>query len=421
MLISKKISLLAIVAITACAHSPQVAAQHAEEPSRALSPAEKKALLERSAATYDKKRGFAGEERIDTTSTELAMVAASEGLSRCAGMAQKTLLKNLKLVARQIENENEAPLADLAETLRLYAIASAMWRSQAYADAAQAISVHLETQLTSPDGAFLSGGSDEIVTGDNGLTIMALATLHDATGDEEALARAIRAAEWLIEQRKIGSAGFRAGEDKGAQPRLSDTLAMGQAMLKLYASTADERWLGEAEDAAFFIGSTFADEERGGFYTMVPMPENEQTEKKIDENIRVARFANLLSRYTGKDVLRKMAEHALVYLGEAQEDGFVAGILIADLEIRREPLHVIVVGKKDDPRAKALHRAALRRAASYQVVEWVEPGPAPLRAPFANYPRPSRPAAIACAEDDCTPPAFQPEQVQASLALIAGR
>ena len=48
----------------------------------------------------------------------------------------------------------------------------------------------------------------------------------------------------------------------------------------------------------------------------------------------------------------------------------VAGILLADKELGAPPLHVTVVGKKDDPAARSLFMAAIALPANYKRVEW---------------------------------------------------
>jgi uncharacterized protein YyaL (SSP411 family) len=416
--VSKRSAIITATLLVSCAHAGEPAKRQVHTspwkvlaPKRAAAPLsedEHNALLERYLTSYDRTNGgFAGSPRaVDPCSTELAMLAAHEGVPASAAMAQKTLLKNAG-------KRDDGTFAGRAETLRLYALAAGMWGSRAYEKAARAIEGELAEEMKT-----------ELATDESGLAITALATLHDVTGDRAVLERAIDAAERMLSERKLIDGGFRQSGGEIDRPRLADTLAMGQAMLALHASTADERWLGEAEDAALFIGRTFTDED-GGFFALARLPEADRNgaTKHIEENVRVARFANLLAHYTGRPLHRQIAEHAMRYLSSAEVSssaGLVAGILIADAELRREPMRVIVVGGKDDQRARALHRAALSRASTYRVVEWVDPGPAPLRYQYVRYPRPDRAAAIACAAGDCTPPVFRPEEVTASLAHLGG-
>ena len=125
-----------------------------------------------------------------------------------------------------------------AENLRIYAQAYALWKEPTYLEAAKKIREYLRNFLTSPDGAFYTSQDADLVQGEhsadyfalsdaerrkrgipridqhiyareNGWAINALATLYGATGDESALADAMRAAEWIIANRSLPGGGFR--------------------------------------------------------------------------------------------------------------------------------------------------------------------------------------------------------------------
>ena len=125
-----------------------------------------------------------------------------------------------------------------AENLRIYAQAYALWKEPAYLEAARKIRGYLRNFLTSPDGAFYTSQDADLVQGEhsadyfalsdadrrkrgipridqhiyareNGWAINALATLYSVTGDESALADAVRAAEWIIANRALPGGGFR--------------------------------------------------------------------------------------------------------------------------------------------------------------------------------------------------------------------
>ena len=88
-----------------------------------------------------------------------------------------------------------------------------------------------------------------------------------------------------------------------ARPLLGDTLAMGQAFIDLYAATGERDWLRKAAAAGRFIGANF-EVAKGGF---LPTKSAEAAgwrvpsirRVQLDDQTRVARFMNLLHRYTG--------------------------------------------------------------------------------------------------------------------------
>ena len=203
---------------------------------------------------------------------------------------------------------------------------------------------------------------------ENGLAITGLAALYAASGDAASLADARRAAEWVIAHRALPGGGFRHDASDAAGPYLADTLEMGRAFLALYTVTAERPWLARAEAAADFIDAKF----RGsvGYATaairrLSPLP----PQPEVDENVTLARFANLLGALHGEECLPIHGQpgHALLRLSgrNHKEQGYsVAGILLANRELNAEPVHVTIAGAKDDPAARALFAtAAARRAA----------------------------------------------------------
>jgi uncharacterized protein YyaL (SSP411 family) len=137
----------------------------------------------------------------------------------------------------------------------------------------------------------------------------------------------------------------------------------------------------------------------------------------VDENAAVTRTLNLLRHYTGKDVYGKAAEHAMRYLAApalGQNRGYaVAGILLADRELGAPPLHLTVVGKKDDPAARSLFMAMIALPANYKRVEWWDEREGPMPNPDVQYPTFEKAAGFVCAERRCSAPIFDPAKVAA--------
>ena len=61
-------------------------------------------------------------------------------------------------------------------------------------------------------------------------------------------------------------------------------------------------------------------------------------------------------------------------------------MLLAEDELRNEPVHVTVVGAKDDPRSAALYRAALAYPLAYKRAEWWDKREGKLANPDVDYP-----------------------------------
>jgi uncharacterized protein YyaL (SSP411 family) len=435
-----------------------------------LSPELRAELEKIHASQFDREHGGWGfaNKWLDPPSVEYSLARRKNGAKRSekdfAGdfdaMARRTLDAALALVdpvwggvyqystgGDFKEPHFEKIMSFQADDVRIYALAHATYHDARYRDAAQAIHRFLHGFLTGPDGAFFTSMDADLVQGEhsgeyfalsdaerrkrgipridthvyareNGWAIRGLAGLYAWAGDESALAEARTAAEWILAHRTLPGGGFRHGETDPAGPFLGDTLAMGQAFLALHETTGERRWLVHAEQAAEFLAGKFTAKD-AGFVSSVAT--GFESPRNRGENIDLARFANLLFRYSGKEEHRKLAEQALRYVStpEIAKKPFTSGILLADLEMSSDPLHVVVVGKKSDAKALALFRAALALPSSYRRIEWWDPAEGPLPNADTEYPELDRPAAFACAGGRCSSPAYEAADVSSRVEALS--
>ncbi len=328
------------------------------------------------------------------------------------------------------------------ENLRIYAAAYARWGDPEYLKDAKQIHRYMKDFLTSPDGVFYTSQDADLVPGEhseeyfalsddarrkkgiprvdthvysreNGWAIQALATLYAVMGEKEYLDDAVRAANWIIAHRALPGGGFSHDEKDVAGPYLGDTLSMGSAFLALYTVTGNSSWLDRATSAAQFINANFKSDT--GFFTSSSSSTMRPT-RQLDENVALARFANLLNHYSGDATFREMAEYSMRHLaapGIAERRGFqVGGILLADRELSAPPLHITVVGSKNDSAARSLFLAALKQPAAYKRVEWLDEAEGPLRNADVEYPRIDKAAAFLCTDRSCSAPIFAPEKLK---------
>ena len=373
-----------------------------------LSKEQRAELIKNYDGSYEDKLGGWGDNQkfIDADSMDYAITRAEAGDATAIKRARQTFDAALALVdpvwggvfqysegGSWTHPHFEKIMSFQAQYMRQYSQAYALWKDPKYLAAARDIERYLTSFLLSPDGAFyvsqdadLShdvdghkyyalGDGDRRKLGlpridknlyarENGWAISGLVALYNVTNDPKVLATAERAAQWVNDNRARPEGGFRHGDKDRGGPFLGDTLAMGQAFLDLYAATGDRKWLTSAGKAGDFVAS-FKDES-GGFLASKTSEGKTgvfaKPAKLTDDQIPVARFMNLLDRYFGNDTYREQASHAMRYLSSASADVSrpLPGILLADEELAVEPTHITIVGKKDDPRAQALH--ALARA-----------------------------------------------------------
>jgi len=457
-----------VVADPSPVHYGDVPAETAASATASL-PSERKVELEAAFRKgYDAENGGWGElhKFVDAQAMEYTLALARRGDRDAERMARQTLRQSFNLIdpawggvyqysdkADWKSPHYEKLMSFQATYLTLYSLAHAQWKTPEYRDAADRIYRYMVDFLTAPDGAFYVSQDADSVQGDhgadffvldaaqrktrpmpkvdtnkyareNGWAIAAMAAYHDATGEKDALDRAVRAANWVVQNRALQGGGFRHAEvDKGG-PFLGDTLAMAQGFLALYRSTADAMWLDRAQQAAGFILDRFTEVATGGFFAGAPDAASGVLGKPVksrDENIAAVRFLNLLFQYTGEARWREAAEQGFGFLASpAVIDAidFLPGVLLAERELQRDPVHITIVGGKNAAESRTLYGAALAYASPYKRAEWWDPAGAKLPNHDVEYPDLGEPAAFACSNRICSLPVVDPKDLAAAVDRV---
>ena len=427
---------------------------------------------------YDAKLGGWGfsKKYLDWDSVEYGLARAREGDADFERMARETLSLSRKLIdpvwggLYQYSDSGdwdhphfEKLLQFQAEGIRLYAAAFAQWRDAKDLQAARDILRYVRAFLKSPEGAFFVSQDADLIAGEhaaeyyalddaarrrrgiprvdthlyareNGWMVQALVSLYAVTGEEDLLAEAVATASWMVAQRALPGGGFRHDADipssstvsepssstASAGPYLGDSVAAGRAFLALWAATGDRAWLARSRDAAGYIGKTFAAEGTPGLISAVPRSRFAPPGPQRDENVAVARWANLLFRYTGDDAHRRLSDRAMAFCvrPDVAERFSTASVLLADAERSAEPPHLTVVGARDDAGSRALLASALSDPAAYKRVELLDARDGALPNLDVEFPRLDRPAAFVCANGRCSLPAFTPEELRKRIARL---
>lgn len=425
-------------------------------------------ILIRYFAVYDEKYGGWGtvHKYVHPESMEYALNGALKGNDALAQMARQTLDANLALIdpvwggvfQYSDTRVSEAPwssphyekiMSFQASGLALYSLAYRVFGDARYEKAARDVYRYLDQHLKSPEGAYYASQDadvSETMTGrelyamddaarrrvgapridrhlyarENGWAIRAIAEYAGTFGDEDALGRAVAAAEWVLaNRRRLDGFGFI--HTDGAHARyLGDDAAMAAAFLALHEVTAERRWLDFADETLVAIDRTYRIP-TGGYQTSPIDPAAEgalaKPYRQIEENLSVARTANRLARYTGDRRHREVAEHAMRFLASPSttaERRFLIGLLLADRELSSDPVQITVIGERRHERAQRLFAAALQGAARYRHIRWLSPKDS------EKYPSQPAPAAYLCADGTCSPPILKPRELVRALAAGAG-
>lgn len=324
----------------------------------------------------------------------------------------------------------EFPMFAQEAALSAYARAWVLFGDPAYRAAADDIYRFLTDKLAGPNGGFYAsmgmaagqpGVDKRQYARETGQAIQGLAAYYDATGTKEALTLAKAGADWALRERSLKGGGFRHAEHDAAGPYLADSVEMGAALLALHRSTGDRKWLQAAVAAGDFIAATFIDPRTGGFFVSAS-PDSRHLPKPIkqrEDNVTATRFFTLLAFYSGNSRYRETAEAGMGYLASPailEAAAFLPDVLLAEEELRNEPVHVTVVGAKDDPRSVALYAAALAYPLAYKRAEWWDKREGKLVNADVEYPDfPDGPAAFACTRNFCSLPVTDAAAIPSQL------
>ncbi len=413
-------------------------------------------LTKKHTGGYDSKYGAWGtfHKYLDVDSVEYSMELGLDGDKEAKERAVNTLKGMLNIIdpvwggvyqystGGTWDNPHFEKIMEMqANNLKAYALGYALYKDPEFFKAGKSIADYLHNFLTSPEGAFYTSQDADLIPGqhsegyfklpdkerralgipridkhvysrENGWAIASMVQLYEATRDPAYLMHAKKAADWIVANRSIEGGGFSHDapkKDKGFY--LGDTLSMGRACLALYEATADRLWLKRAEEAANFIQKNFAPSKNSAGYVSAKGTEALQFAPVMEENVRVARFVNLLYHYSGNKTYKTMASETMRYLATPEiarkRKILVAGILMADRELSKAPDHVTIVGAKGDQAAEQLFVAALNSPVVYKRIEWYDAKEGPLPNSDTELPTLERPAAFTCGEGRCSAPAYE--------------
>lgn len=422
------------------------------------------ALKQRFVDSHDfKLGGLRGDQKfIDRDATEYALFLAREGDARAARMARNDLAGGRRLADPvwggiyqysthgDWEHPHFEKLGQIqADYLRLFALGYAAFHDPEDLRVIRKLHAYLHTFLRSPEGAFFTSQDADVRPGEkatryftlsdvarrregiprvdrhiysreNGLIAAALVQASLATGDAGMLDDARQAVNYILTQRSLPGGGFRHDAQDAAVPYLADNLAMLRALLALHGATGERDWLNRAMETARFMEARFTLGADPGYIGAAPGGPLAPV-RNIDENIALARAANLLHHYSGDTTFKAMAERAMRYLATPE----VAlsrisdpGILLASHELGNDPLHITIVGQRDDPVARALFQTAARWPIVYKRVDWWDRREGPMPNPDVAYPQLPKSAAFLCTQGRCSLPLFSAQDLLDQLEQV---
>lgn len=429
-----------------------------------LTPSLRAQLQSKHHRSYDSARGGLRQamKYLERDSIEYTLLLAQQGDALQAEQAKQTLSAALALAdpiwggfyqysthGNWQHPHVEKIMAVQAGYLRLYALATAQKPSASYTKVAQQTVAYLNNFLRRDDGVFYSSQDADVVPGqhsvayyqlgdrerrkigipavdkriyprENGWAIEALANWAMVSGDGQARAMAIKAAQQMLRLRGQRDGHFQHTDTSSNNAYLGDQLAMARAMLAIYSLTGEPSWLMATVKTSDFIVREFSERD-AGYRTHQKVSVIDPAYRQISENITLARHLNLLAHYSAMPRFTIGAEHAMRYLATPALTADIsteAGILLADYELANPPLHMTVVSSAkattlaDRAQAQALLAVALKHRPAYQRVEWWQQARGPLFDASVVYPALKQPAGFVCTASRCSIPAVDATRFQ---------
>jgi len=273
-----------------------------------------------------------------------------------------------------------------------------------------------------------------IYVGWNGMMISAFLQAARGLGEGRPGDAALRALERIVRDAYEPGGGFRhvATDPASVGGLLDDQVQMARALLDAFEHTGEPRHLRIAEETMAYVLAECATP-AGAFYDVAKSRAGAREPQALAlryvpvqdaptpaGNAVAVLALDRLAALTGNAGYREAAERVLRACAPgATEHGFFVATLALALDAHLDPpLHVVVVGPRDDPRTRALHRAALSAYRPGAVAHLYDPAdaagsvPAPAVALASGR---GEPRAFACSAAACAPPASDPEVLRETI------
>jgi uncharacterized protein YyaL (SSP411 family)/thiol-disulfide isomerase/thioredoxin len=275
------------------------------------------------------------------------------------------------------------------------------------------------------------GRDDKVIVAWNALVVGALARCGVALGEPGWLAVAIEAADTVLRDCTVNGRLQRTFKDGRAHtPAFADDhAALGNALLDLFETTGDLRWLDEAERLADVLVALFWDEAEGGvFYTgsdtsaLLARSKHALGGAEPSANGLAALLFVRLAKLRGRDDLAGRADRiARSAQGWLERAPRALGVeAIAGAWLAEGGIEIAVIGSPTDSRTRRLLAEIDRRCLPLSVVVRAE-RPTP-KIPWLEGKDAigGRPTAYVCESFACQLPVQEPEDLAAQLDALAG-
>jgi uncharacterized protein YyaL (SSP411 family) len=265
----------------------------------------------------------------------------------------------------------------------------------------------------------------------NGMAIAAFLEAYAVLGQERCRSLALAALDRFLTEAYTPTHGFVhvLGADRATTPGLlDDQVQMASALVAAYELTGEDRYAIIAGEVMDLVMRDYWDAQ-GGFLDVRPgtirlrleTPHHPiQDAPTPAPNAVAAQVLLRLARIFDAARYRERAEELLtMFAPSLAENALYASTLFVALDDwLYDPAHVTIVGGRDDPRTRALHRAALMAYRPDKVISLYAPGDGTI--PLSSVVRSmvasgTEPRAFVCAGTACAPPVTDPQVLRETI------
>ena len=285
-----------------------------------------------------------------------------------------------------------------------------------------------ETLLELRAGRIRPGWDDKVLADWNGLAIGAMANAAAAFGEPawlEAARTAWRFVTGTMEEDGRLFHSHRGGRTKHAAT-LDDYAAMACAGLVLHEATGDEDCLARARAWIEVLDTHYWDAAGGGYFltaddaeALIVRTKSADDDATPSGNGLAAEVLARLWLVTGETRYRDRAEALIAaFSGQINRNFFPLATLMNASELLQQGAQIVIAGEPGADDTRALHAAAIRAPAVARVVTVVPPGTELPRSHPAHGKGPveGRAAAYVCVGQTCSLPATDADGLRAAMA-----
>jgi len=270
---------------------------------------------------------------------------------------------------------------------------------------------------------------DKVLVSWNGLMISAFAKGYQVLGDETYLNAATKATEFILNTLYTPNTHrllrrYRQGE-AGIDGKLDDYAFFVQALLDLYESSLNPRYLTTAIRLTETMQTLFEDKSNGGFFNsqegdasvILRMKEDHDGAEPSPNSIAALNLLRL-AQMTDREDFRTSAEKTLLYFSQLIEKApsYLPQMLVALSFYLQKPKQIILAGSLETPEMKSLRKVIYEKYLPNKVLLHASPEAA-THLDFLNTLTVDKPTAFVCVDYACKLPTSEAHVLQEQLNL----